>query len=157
MENFFKRQRWRRQISCGWPWKYTPWKQWSFHHDWTWKRSGFIWWVRKRFVSFFVKSMLWTFQIVWKLIHTNSKFQYVPISCELTVLNFIYKFGPLNISCKKFFSSFIFIRYTNRRTMSSSDRTLINAFRTIAGMCDRINLPRTITDRANTYYFTIFY
>ena len=90
MENFFKWQRRRRQISCGWPWKHTPWKQWSFHHDWTWKRSGFIWWVRKRFVSFFVKSMSWTFQIVWKLIHTNSKFQYVPISCELTVLNFIY-------------------------------------------------------------------
>jgi len=42
--------------------------------------------------------------------------------------------------------------YTNRRTMSSSDRTLINAFRTIAGMCDRINLPRTITDRANTLF-----
>ena len=40
--------------------------------------------------------------------------------------------------------------YTNRRTISSSDRTLINAFRTISGMCDRINLPRTITDRANT-------
>ena len=39
--------------------------------------------------------------------------------------------------------------YTNRRSISSSDRTLINAFRTISGMCDRINLPRTITDRAN--------
>merc|ERR1712018_506497 len=42
--------------------------------------------------------------------------------------------------------------YSNRRTMRSSDRTLINAFRTIAGMCDRINLPRTITDRANTLF-----
>jgi len=42
--------------------------------------------------------------------------------------------------------------YSNRRTMSSSDRTLINAFRTIAGMCDRINLPRTITDRANALF-----
>merc|ERR1712127_18819 len=36
--------------------------------------------------------------------------------------------------------------------MSSSDRALINAFRTISGMCDRINLPRTITDRANALF-----
>merc|ERR1711978_298825 len=42
--------------------------------------------------------------------------------------------------------------YTNRRSISSSDRTLINAFRTISGMCDRINLPRTITDRANALF-----
>merc|ERR1712142_105309 len=42
--------------------------------------------------------------------------------------------------------------YNNRRTISSSDRTLINAFRTISGMCDRINLPRTITDRANALF-----
>lgn len=42
--------------------------------------------------------------------------------------------------------------YTNRRTISSSDRTLINAFRTISGMCDRINLPRSITDRANALF-----
>ena len=39
--------------------------------------------------------------------------------------------------------------YQNRRTVSSSDRTLINAFRTISTMCDRINLPRTISDRAD--------
>ena len=42
--------------------------------------------------------------------------------------------------------------YNNRRTISSSDRTLINAFRTISGMCDRINLPRSITDRANALF-----
>ncbi len=43
--------------------------------------------------------------------------------------------------------------YTNRKSsVSSSDRTLINAFRTIAAMCDRINLPRTIMDRANTLF-----
>jgi len=46
--------------------------------------------------------------------------------------------------------------YTNRRSISSSDRTLINAFRTIAGMCDRINLPRTITDRANALFKKAF-
>ena len=42
--------------------------------------------------------------------------------------------------------------YSNQRTISSSDRTLINAFRTISEMCDRINLPRTITDRANALF-----
>ena len=42
--------------------------------------------------------------------------------------------------------------YTNRRTVSSSDRTLINAFRTISTMADRINLTKTITDRANTLF-----
>ncbi|XP_040572334.1 transcription initiation factor IIB [Lepeophtheirus salmonis] len=42
--------------------------------------------------------------------------------------------------------------YTSRKTFSSSDRALINAFRTIANMCDRINLPRTITDRANALF-----
>ena len=44
--------------------------------------------------------------------------------------------------------------YSNKRSgqVSSSDRALMNAFRTIAAMCDRINLPRTITDRANTLF-----
>lgn len=42
--------------------------------------------------------------------------------------------------------------YTNRRTVSSSDRTLINAFRTISNMCDRISLPRTIVDRTNMLF-----
>ncbi len=41
--------------------------------------------------------------------------------------------------------------YNNRRSVSSSDRTLMNAFRTISNMCDRINLPKTISDRANKY------
>lgn len=39
--------------------------------------------------------------------------------------------------------------YSNRRNISSSDRTLIATFRTISNMADRINLTRTITDRAN--------
>lgn len=42
--------------------------------------------------------------------------------------------------------------YTNRRTVSSSDRTLINAFRSISNMADRINLTKTITDRANQLF-----
>lgn len=36
--------------------------------------------------------------------------------------------------------------------MSSSDRALVNAFREINGMADRINLPKTIVDRANTLF-----
>lgn len=36
--------------------------------------------------------------------------------------------------------------------MSSSDRTLLNAFREINGMADHINLPKTIVDRANTLF-----
>ena len=60
-----------------------------------------------------------------------------------------YDFEDFEDSLRVFFS---FFRYSNRRTISSSDRTLINAFRTISGMCDRINLPRTITDRANALF-----
>jgi len=36
--------------------------------------------------------------------------------------------------------------------MSSSNRTLINAFREIRDMADRINSPRTIVDRANALF-----
>jgi len=42
--------------------------------------------------------------------------------------------------------------YNNRKTQSSSDRTLINAFRTISNMADRINLTKTIQDRANNLF-----
>jgi len=43
-------------------------------------------------------------------------------------------------------------KYQNRRTMSSSDRALVNAFKEISNMADRINLPRTIVDRANALF-----
>lgn len=43
-------------------------------------------------------------------------------------------------------------RYHNRRTMSSSDRALMNAFKEISTMADRINLTRTIVDRANSLF-----
>lgn len=36
--------------------------------------------------------------------------------------------------------------------MNSSDRALINAFKEINAMADRINLPRTIVDRANNLF-----
>merc|ERR1712037_243642 len=42
--------------------------------------------------------------------------------------------------------------YNNRRTVTSSDRTLINAFKTISEMADRINLPKSISDRANNLF-----
>ncbi|XP_011422417.3 transcription initiation factor IIB isoform X1 [Magallana gigas] len=42
--------------------------------------------------------------------------------------------------------------YRNRRTLNSSDRALINAFREIGQMGDRLNLPRMIADRANTLF-----
>jgi transcription initiation factor TFIIB len=43
-------------------------------------------------------------------------------------------------------------KYQNRRQMSSSDRALINAFKEINNMADRINLPKTIVDRANLLF-----
>lgn len=42
-----------------------------------------------------------------------------------------------------------FSKYHNRKLMASSDRTLINAFREISAMADRINLQKTIVDRAH--------
>jgi transcription initiation factor TFIIB len=48
-----------------------------------------------------------------------------------------------------FFDGFGISKYQNRRNMNSSDRALINAFREITSMADRINLPKTIVDRAN--------
>ncbi|KAF7285241.1 transcription factor IIB isoform X2 [Rhynchophorus ferrugineus] len=50
------------------------------------------------------------------------------------------------------FDSFGVSRYQNRRSMNSSDRALINAFKEINAMADRINLPRTIVDRANNLF-----
>ena len=44
------------------------------------------------------------------------------------------------------------IQYSNRRTVSSSDRALVNAFRSIGNMADRINLTKTIVDRANNLF-----
>ncbi|MCL4121590.1 UNVERIFIED_CONTAM: hypothetical protein GTU68_055939, partial [Idotea baltica] len=49
-------------------------------------------------------------------------------------------------------SSFGDSKYPNRRSMSSSDRALINAFREISNMADKINLAKTIVDRANVLF-----
>lgn len=43
-------------------------------------------------------------------------------------------------------------KYNNRKTMNSSDRALIAAFREISNMADRINLPKTIVDRSNNLF-----
>lgn len=42
--------------------------------------------------------------------------------------------------------------YSNRRTMNSADRTLLTAIREIGQMADRLNLPKMLTDRAQTLY-----
>ncbi|XP_064649387.1 transcription initiation factor IIB-like [Lineus longissimus] len=42
--------------------------------------------------------------------------------------------------------------FKNRRTLSSSDRTLLGAIKEINTMGDRLNLPRMIPDRANTLF-----
>lgn len=36
--------------------------------------------------------------------------------------------------------------------MSGSDRALVNAYKEIISMADRINLPKTIVDRAQTLF-----
>ena len=36
--------------------------------------------------------------------------------------------------------------------MSSSDRSLVNAFKEIANMGEKINLPRSLLDRANSLF-----
>lgn len=46
--------------------------------------------------------------------------------------------------------------YRNRRTMNSADRTLLNAFREINQMADRLNLPKMVADRANTLFKQVF-
>ncbi|XP_023243860.1 transcription initiation factor IIB-like [Centruroides sculpturatus] len=47
------------------------------------------------------------------------------------------------------FNNFGLPKYQSRRTMSNSDRVLIKAFAEINNMADRINLPKSIVDRAN--------
>lgn len=50
------------------------------------------------------------------------------------------------------FDGFGMSKYQNRRTMNSSDRALLNAIREINSMADRINLTKTIVDRANNLF-----
>uniref|UniRef100_A0A4W6FEG1 Transcription initiation factor IIB n=2 Tax=Percomorphaceae TaxID=1489872 RepID=A0A4W6FEG1_LATCA len=47
-------------------------------------------------------------------------------------------------------------KYQNRRTMSSSDRAMLNAFKEISTMADRINLPRNIIDRTNNLFKQVY-
>ena len=49
---------------------------------------------------------------------------------------------------KVFFSLVSFGRQFNRRTISRSDQTSINVSRTLSGMCDQLNLPRTVTGKS---------
>jgi len=43
-------------------------------------------------------------------------------------------------------------RYHNRSNLSSADRILLNGFKTISDMCDRLNLPKSISNPANMLY-----
>jgi transcription initiation factor TFIIB len=55
------------------------------------------------------------------------------------------------------FDEFGQAKYQNRRSISTGDRALVNAFREISQMADRINLPKTIVDRANNLFKVILY
>jgi len=46
-------------------------------------------------------------------------------------------------------------KYSNRRTMTTGDRALVNAFQEISDMATRINLPKAIIDRANNLFKVI--
>ncbi|ODM87669.1 Transcription initiation factor IIB [Orchesella cincta] len=46
-------------------------------------------------------------------------------------------------------------KYTSRKTVSSGDRALMNAFDEISQIADRLHLPKTIVDRANSLFKTI--
>lgn len=43
-------------------------------------------------------------------------------------------------------------KYHNRKHLSSSDRALVNTFKEISNMSDKINLTKTIVDRANVLF-----
>jgi transcription initiation factor TFIIB len=62
-----------------------------------------------------------------------------------------------HISYRIFLNSWLLLftlaaKYQNRRNMRSSDRTLIATFNEICTMADRINLPKTIVDRAKNMF-----
>ncbi|VDM03232.1 unnamed protein product [Schistocephalus solidus] len=46
--------------------------------------------------------------------------------------------------------------YRNRRNVSGPDRALITAFREISQMAERLNLPKTISDRANLLFKQVY-
>uniref|UniRef100_A0A8D3A2J8 Transcription initiation factor IIB n=1 Tax=Scophthalmus maximus TaxID=52904 RepID=A0A8D3A2J8_SCOMX len=47
-------------------------------------------------------------------------------------------------------------KYQNRRTKSSSDRAMLNAFEEIRTMADRIHLPAIIIDRTNNLFKQVY-
>lgn len=44
-------------------------------------------------------------------------------------------------------------KYHNRKAISSSDRTLMNAYKEISNMADRISLAKTIVGKFNYFFF----
>ncbi|XP_062260332.1 transcription initiation factor IIB-like [Platichthys flesus] len=47
-------------------------------------------------------------------------------------------------------------KYKNRRTISTSDRAMLNAFKEISTMADRINLPRNIINKSNDLFKQLY-
>lgn len=45
-----------------------------------------------------------------------------------------------------------FAKYKGKKTISSADRALLTAFREISSMSDRINLPKSVVDRADLLF-----
>jgi len=43
-------------------------------------------------------------------------------------------------------------KYQNRRSMSQADRALTNAFKEMSQLAERINLPKTIVERASVLF-----
>lgn len=46
---------------------------------------------------------------------------------------------------------FPFPKYHSSSSIPSAERALVNGFQEISGMADRMNLPRSIVDRANSF------
>lgn len=63
------------------------------------------------------------------------------LKCLCFIDNKIFSFQGTGAAS---FDEFGNSKYQNRRTMSSSDRAMMNAFKEITNMADRINLPRNI-------------
>ena len=48
-------------------------------------------------------------------------------------------------------------KYHNRKAISSSDRTLMNAYKEISNMADRISLAKTIVGKFNYFFFLVLF
>lgn len=77
------------------------------------------------------------------LIFSCNLFDVTVVSHEIISLVNVHRLPPQGTGAASF-DEFGNSKYQNRRTMSSSDRAMLNAFKEISTMADRINLPRNI-------------